>query len=153
MKLIFLFILIGYQTIAQQGTVANGNDITSTNGTVNYFVGQISYSYLENSSISVNQGLQQPYEFLTAGLNTFEEYDIELIIYPNPISEVLILSLKKQEENLSLKIFNSEGKELINKNILELNTEIELKELSSAIYFISIYRKDQPLGIYQFLKN
>jgi len=82
-------------------------------------------------------------------------FDTEYLpsIFPNPIDESSRLWLKtNKEENLTIKINNIVGQCLINKNIDLINGENSLQipefnQLSSGIYFVSLYINDKSTNI------
>ena len=71
----------------------------------------------------------------------------DLILYPNPVSDVLTIELKDDisGEDLLFEIFDSEGKVLINKKVMALNSSftLNIKSLSAGIYSLRIIRGDE----------
>ncbi|PCI35929.1 MAG: hypothetical protein COB60_01110 [Flavobacteriaceae bacterium] len=58
----FIFFITVSITYAQKAIVVSGGDISNTNFSISYSIGQISQTSTINSIGSFNQGIQQPYE-------------------------------------------------------------------------------------------
>jgi|GEM_PF-3958721 len=65
---------------------------------------------------------------------TFEKLDKEIILYPNPATSELFIKLSENEQLNSVKIFNTEGKEVRK----AYSTIVDISYLSSGIYFLEI---------------
>ena len=64
--------------------------------------------------------------------------EVSISIYPNPASEYLILTPKKQYSNLNFKIYNCVGVEVYSDN-LDSVKKIDLSEFKSNIYILNFY--------------
>ncbi|MEI7802319.1 MAG: glycosyl hydrolase family 18 protein [Bacteroidota bacterium] len=64
----------------------------------------------------------------------------QLLVYPNPVSEILFLKLNGIDEIKSIGIFNLFGQKLNERNIIQSDNSasINVAELSSGIYFVTI---------------
>lgn len=74
-----------------------------------------------------------------------ENYENDIILFPNPTTKTINLVLPKQFELVRLKLFNSFGKQIINEtyyNIKEINFDL-LGEV--GIYFLEVSEKEQIL--------
>jgi hypothetical protein len=65
-----------------------------------------------------------------------------LIIYPNPASEKLTLSLTKIKPESKVEIFDVTGKLIYLSSIQERKTEINTKNFVSGIYFLKVTQDD-----------
>ena len=70
---ILLFSLLGLFAMGQSAIVPLGGDAQGATGSVSYTVGQVVTQTTANSngSISVAEGVQQPYEIQTVGVNEY----------------------------------------------------------------------------------
>ena len=87
MKKLFTLIIIltGITvTFAQSAIVPVGGDAQNNNGSVSYTVGQIAIQTNGNESVSLSEGVQQPYEIMTVGVNDFPQITLNALVYPNP---------------------------------------------------------------------
>ncbi len=77
-------------------------------------------------------------------VNTFEKESFELIIYPQPASEEVILRSNKSLLNTQLEIFNVQGKKVLETVWQEDTSElkIDVRKLASATYFVKISNQE-----------
>ena len=75
-------------------------------------------------------------------------------IHPNPTTDKLYVTTITSKENLTLKIFNIEGKLLSNQNIaLQDQKAIDVSQLLSGIYFLNIEDENGNTTIKKFIKQ
>ena len=70
------------QIQAQNNTVSAGADAEGSNGNISYSIGQVVYTSAIGTNVSINQGVQQPYDYDV--ITGIELAEIELNFYPNP---------------------------------------------------------------------
>lgn len=88
----------------------------------------------------------------SVGIEEFKG-DLAFNIYPNPVSSKLkVQSLKLVEGAITLKLYNSIGIEIKNLELNSENSEIDLTELNSGMYFISLENK-KGKAIYKLIKE
>jgi len=140
-------------SVAQQNTDAAGGNATGAGGSVSYSVGQIDYTYQEGSNGNIHEGVQQPYEIFTFGV---EDASIQwgLTVYPNPSTHILYLKVEKEElKNLSYQLFDLNGKLIQTQNINNNITEILMETYSTSTYFLKIYNNTQELTTFKIIKK
>lgn len=155
-KLLIAFCLFGYGTAiqAQEAVTASGGDATGSGGTVSYSVGQVAYTAISNSSGSVNQGVQQPYEFFILGINDNKDISMEMSVYPNPSVAFVNLKVVNQNlENLYFQLYDVNGKLLINQKVSSTETSIPMETLSSATYFLKVLDNKTVVKTFKIIKN
>ena len=76
----------------------------------------------------------------------------KVLIYPNPVSETLTLSLEEDLKITKIEIFDLTGKKQLSKIIFENLTNIDLKEISSGIYFIRLFEGTDLIGTRKLIK-
>jgi hypothetical protein len=64
--------------------------------------------------------------------------EVSISIYPNPASDFLILTPKKQYSSLTFKIYNSVGVEVYSDD-LDVVKKIDLSEFKSNVYIVNFY--------------
>lgn len=72
-------------------------------------------------------------------------------VYPNPALDLLYIKCKENEQITNLKIFNTEGKNVLNMNDFFDDT-INISELNTGFYLIKFVINDTNYN-YKFLKN
>lgn len=151
--LIVLLSIVG-SLCAQQNVLAAGGDATGTGGTVNYSVGQIVYTTAVGGQISVSQGVQQPYEFSTLGIDTYVSITLSMLVFPNPFTDFITLRLEiSRPEALKYQLSDFSGKPLRLERIVNDETEIMMKGLPSATYILTISDGNSVLKTFKIIKN
>ena len=94
---------------AQSNTVCGGAEGVGAGGSVSLTIGQIDYTNNTGTNGSINQGVQQPFEFFkNDGLS--ESSHIVTNIYPNPTNEFVILEIGAHPDDLSYRLYDAGGK-------------------------------------------
>jgi hypothetical protein len=139
---------------AQESINSSGGNATGNGGTVSYSIGQVVYSSNTGNDGSVAQGVQQPYEIITVGINE-NEPKISLSVFPNPIAENLILQVNEVEHStLNFQLCDMQGKQLSKGQIIAKQTQINTASLSSATYFINVINQEnQKVQTFKIIKN
>ena len=127
---------------AQESTNASGGDATGTGGTASYSVGQVVYTTNTGSTGSVAQGVQHAYEIFTVGIKE-TELNILLTAFPNPTMDNLTLQISDyNNEQLSYQLFDMQGKQLSNGQIVAQQTQINMNSLPTATYFVNVVNQE-----------
>uniref|UniRef100_UPI004048748E T9SS type A sorting domain-containing protein n=1 Tax=Flavobacterium sp. TaxID=239 RepID=UPI004048748E len=127
---------------AQESTNASGGDATGTGGTASYSVGQVVYTTNTGSTGSVAQGVQHAYEIFTLGIKE-TELNILLTAFPNPTADHLTLQISDyNNEKLSYQLFDMQGKQLSNGQIVAQQTQINMNSLPTATYFVNVVNQE-----------
>lgn len=139
---------------AQESANASGGDATGSGGTVAYSVGQVVYTTNTGSSGSVAQGVQHAYEIFTIGIKE-TALNISLIAFPNPTIDNLTLQISDYtNEKLSYQLFDMQGKLLNNGQVVAKQTQINMKSLPSATYFINVVNQEnEKVQSFKIIKN
>lgn len=139
---------------AQESTNASGGDTTGSGGTVAYSVGQVVYTTNTGSNGSTAQGVQHAYEIFTIGIKE-TELNISLTAFPNPTTENLTLQISDyNNEKLSYQLFDMQGKQLSNGQIVAQQTQINMNGLPSATYFINVVNQEnKKVQSFKIIKN
>jgi hypothetical protein len=154
MKLLgFLLIWISSLTtaIAQESINTSGTSSTSSSGSISYSIGQVVYTSASGTTGSINQGVQQPFEFeIITGV---EHTEIEMAVFPNPAVEQLQLNISSTNiENYSIQLFDARGKLVMsNSKIQPINT-IPVVDFMSGIYFLSVYEYSTLVKSYRIVR-
>ena len=145
---------LGLTTQAQQVSNATGGDATGSGGTVAYSVGQVVYTTNTSISGNVSQGVQQPFEIFSIGINE-TGLNISLLVFPNPTADNLTLQVSDyNSEKLSYEVFDMQGKLLNNGQIETQETQINTGNLPSATYFIHVLNKEnKKVQSFKIIKN
>jgi Secretion system C-terminal sorting domain len=155
-QMLIVFSLISCTTLqAQQTIAASGGNVSGTGGTVSYTIGQVAYVTHINSSGTVTQGCQQPYEILVlTGLEEAKGITIECMVYPNPSSDFVMLTVFNYEtDDLGFRLYDSDGRLIQSKRITNKETIIEIGNLPPAFYYLNIYDSRKEIKTFKIIKN
>ncbi len=150
MLVLCLVILAFVKAHAQESVNSSGGDALGSGGSVAYSFGQVTYSFQSGSTGSIEQGVQHAYEFFALETSQIEP-SISLSIFPNPTSENLNLHLNDfKNESLTYMLFDKYGKQITSVQICSQNTEINMSDLPTADYLLTIL--DDNMRIVQSFK-
>lgn len=137
---------------AQRATVASGGNASGSGGSVSYTVGQIDYSTNTGSTGSGMQGVQQPYEISTIGINDIV-IDLNISAFPNPSNDFLTLKYENYKlENTGYQLYDSDGKLIESKMLINNQTTITMSQLIPAIYFLKVTTETKELKVFKIIK-
>lgn len=152
--LLVLFLSLSSQLLfAQAQPVATGAEGQGAGGTISYSIGQVDYINLENNTLKINQGLQQPIEIMVfpGDQPILIDLNPEFEIYPNPAREYTVLHVKKGEsKNLSYMLYDMLGRVLARQPLVDVKTTIRMDQLPSAIYILTVIDDQTQKIITQF---
>lgn len=149
---ISLMVLTALSLSAQSAIVPLGGDIGGGNATVSYTIGQIAVQSYGEGSTSISEGVQQPYEIQTIGIDNYPGITLNAMVYPNPTTSNLQLAIRNEEFEGEVKVFDMNGKYLFSKKIEGDITEIPMSELATGTYFVSVLNGTQMLKSFKVVK-
>ena len=154
--LLLLLTIFSFDLVAQAThnvLSASGGDASGTGGSVAYSLGQVVYTTNIGTSGSIAQGIEQAYEIYSVGIND-SKLAISLSIFPNPTSDFLILKIQDYlNENLRFQLVDENGKLISNDQITALETQIEMRALARASYFLNILKNNEIMQSFKIIKN
>jgi hypothetical protein len=151
-----LLIIACWSTLCftQQAVSTAGGDASGTGGTLSYSVGQVAYITNTENDGTITQGVQQPYEIMV--ISSIEDkyvISLELSVYPNPVSDYLILKAKDNTSfNLTYRLFDTNGKLLENKKLDGPETNILMDKLAPSIYYLKVSDNDKEVKTFKIIK-
>ena len=155
-KLFFALLFAGSPAVnlAQQNVVSAGGEATGTGGTASWSAAQISCSTWFDVTGSLNEGVQQPYEFFNpTGIDELAS-DPGLTVFPNPASgDVTLKVIDRNLKNLDVCVYDMKGKYLRTISIDTEETTIPMEDLTSSTYFLNIFENNQLLRTYKIIKK
>lgn len=107
------------------------------------------YQFIDKN---INKGVQYFYQLKLKDENLMAKFSnvislktnetnsqVELVnLFPNPASQILNINPLTEDYNVTITIFNYDGKEILSKQISEMNQTIDIKDLSNGIYTVII---------------
>jgi len=159
-KLIPLFLLVlGLTGIQAQNTVSvTGGNATGSGGTSSYTIGQIVYTTNTGTNGSTAQGVQQPYEIsVVSGIEQAQGISLNVSAYPNPAMDFLTLKIDASNslniQSISYWLYDISGKLLENKKVTGIETNISMKNIPAAAYFLKVTDNNKEVKTFNIIKN
>lgn len=140
---------------AQESVNATGGNASGSGGSVSYSVGQVAYTTHTDTTGSVAEGVQQPYEIsVVTAIAEAKGINLMVSAYPNPTADFLTLSIDEFDiSNLSYQLYDINGKLLQNEKITGKQTSIVMNNLVSASYFVKVIQGNKEVKTFKVIKN
>ncbi len=150
MLLLCFWFFPGY---AQETVAASGGNASGSGGSAAYTVGQIAYTASVTTEGSVSQGVQQPYEIFTTGVQN-TALNMQLSVFPNPVTGDLNLQVVGENYmSLSWQLLDMQGKLLKSGQVTDRHTQINMSELTGAPYLLHIIQKNATVQSFKIIKK
>ena len=151
-----VLIFFSHYSFAQQSVVSSGSSVVSNQGSFSFSIGQIltsqnlsSSASMFGESIVLNHGVQQV--FLQ---RCSENEKVEILASPNPSDGQFTINLINwDEKEINLNIYDALGKNVYVGNIQNDQTKLNLSNLSSGVYIMSLGYHCGALSTFKLLIN
>lgn len=155
--IVFLLSLAG-ATFAQSAIIPLGGDAQSNNGSVSYTVGQIAVqtSVNSNGSISVTEGVQQPYEIQTVGVDNYPQISLNAVVYPNPTENLAQLQLNGFDlpnNGLRAFLYDGNGKQLQTFVVTDDLTSFQIGHYATGTYYLEVRDGKRVLKTFKVIRK
>ena len=151
---IFSFLLLTSVLSAQKTFSSSGFNSNGNSGIITYSVGQVAIDFNTGNNGSLIQGVQQPYEIFSTLGNDILNINLNLIAYPNPTTDQLVLGIENfKGKKFYYQLFNMEGKSLLYDKCVDNKTHINLNEFPSNTYLLSIVENNTVIKTFRIIKN
>ncbi|WP_033956617.1 S8 family serine peptidase [Psychroserpens jangbogonensis] len=108
----------------------------ATNEEIKQFV-RMSASQFNTPDFFLGFGIPNFELALEIGLSLAEEEFVRFKVFPNPVSNILNIQIPTSAEPTNLKIYNVLGKLVLEKNIIQSETKLDLSLMASGVYMMS----------------
>ena len=137
---------------AQQGTMATGGDAANANGSVSYSIGQVGYSPITTPQGTVNEGVQQPYEWLV--MNAPIAAGLSATMLPNPTNAGVTIQLSDPlGEALNYTLFDAAGRTVRGARVTSAQFMVPMEDLQSATYTIVLTNEHKTVATFRVIKH
>ena len=148
-----LWMMVTLTANAQNAVVPAGGTATGNGGTVTYTTGQIAVQNNNDGNHSISEGVQQPYEISVVGIDEYPDIVLNASLYPNPTLGNIQLTMDKAPEKGRVRIYDTNGKYLIEKKIAGETTSLDLSPYAPGTYFVNVYNDQQQLKCFKVVKT
>ena len=151
---IIILLLCALHVQGQQQVVSSaGNFHANTSGSVSWTLGELAVETLTTAGNILTQGFQQS-RLTVTGIGDIPLLDFEILVFPNPASDHLIISTdKEQHENLYYQLYDLSGKIVLQDRIRETETTIPVNHLKSAVYLLRIIEGNRQVRSFKVVKQ
>lgn len=146
-----LFSLIATISVSAQEVVSTqGDSYTNASGSIDFTIGEVIINTGTDGTNDLTQGFHQTnWNFL--GVEDFAP-SYEATIFPNPTSELLNIKTSTFE-NVTYTLYDAQGK-LVMQDILSAEqTPIQVSQLASGIYLLTLNNQTQNLKTFKLIKQ
>lgn len=155
--IVFLLCLAG-ATFAQSAIVPVGGDAQSNSGSVSYTVGQIAVQTPANGdgSVSVAEGVQQPYEIQAVGVDNYPQIALNAVVYPNPTDNLAQLRLNGFEipaDGLRAILYDGGGKQLQTLTVTGDLTAFQIGHYATGAYYLELRAGQRVLKTFKVIRK
>ncbi|MFM2136384.1 MAG: hypothetical protein RL021_1784 [Bacteroidota bacterium] len=139
--------------VSQQATTGAGGNAIGNGGSASYSIGQVGYTTMNGTSLSVTAGVQQPYIIQTVGF-TEGPLPVRLEVYPNPTSSDLSIILKEDLKGpLHCRIIDALGNVVVETLLEGYHSRLATGHLPASIYFLQVADENHVLQSFRIVKN
>ena len=158
LHLIILLIMTTANVFAQSAIVPVGGDAQGNGGSVSYTVGQMAVESTANSngSISVAEGVQQPYEIMTVGVYDYSKIALNAVVYPNPTENIAQLQLNGFEipaGGLRATLYDGNGKQLQSVTVTNDLTAFQIGQYATGTYYLEVRDGKRVLKTFKIVRR
>ena len=148
-----LFFFTASTISAQQVISSAGTHAVGTGVQLSWTVGEPVIATFTGSSVILTQGFHQTRLTVTAIDPTLFP-SLEVNVYPNPVSAQLRFKISgERNQNMSYRLFNAEGKAILQKTVENPEGLINMEIYTSGIYLLKFFREDDPLKTFKIIKD
>jgi len=143
---------------AQSAIVPVGGDAQGNGGSVSYTVGQIAVQNVANAdgSVSIAEGVQQPYEIMTVGVDEYPQIALDAVVYPNPTENLAQLRLNGFEipaNGLRAILYDGNGKQLQSVIVTDDLTSFQIGQYATGTYFLELRDGKRVLKTFKVIRK
>jgi len=142
---------------AQSAIVPLGGDAQSNNGSVSYTVGQIAVQTSANANgITVGEGVQQPYEIMTVGVDEYPQIVLNAVVYPNPTENLAQLQLNGFDlpnNGLRAFLYDGNGKQLQTFVVTDDLTSFQIGHYATGTYYLEVRDGKRVLKTFKVIRK
>ena len=121
---------------------------------MSYTVGQVAYTNSSGSNGSVSAGVQQSYTITaTTGVDE-NNFNLDVSVYPNPTTDLLVLSINELKEEYRYQVLDMAGKRLTNGQLRNNQTQLDFSSYAAGSYYVKIITNQiKEIKTFQVIKN
>ena len=135
----------------QEVVSSAGGAFENNSGSISFTLGECITSTFSSSGIILTQGFHQP-KLVIIDNQPIRPLDIEIVAYPNPAKEFVILKIEKSQE-FSYVLCDMMGRIIEKKEIVSTETEIDFKTLEPSTYILKVFKNKEDVRTFKIIKH
>lgn len=156
-KVLFNVLVLGLCPISplfsQVAVNASGGGSKTIDGSIEYSIGNVFYTYVSNNAGSITEGAQHTYDITTVGIQE-QGLNISLSVFPNPTTDLLYLSTCFITKGYSFQLIDILGNQLEVQPIESNLTIIKMLEHDTGTYFLNIISvENKVISSFKIIKH
>ena len=156
--LTLLFGWIAFSGLSQNAIVPVGGDSQGNNGSVNFTVGQIAVQTSTNTTgnVTVVEGVQQPYEIMTVGVDDYPQIALNAVVYPNPTENIAQLQFNGFEiptNGLRATLYDGNGKQLQSVTVTDDLSTFQIGQYATGTYYLELRDGNRMLKTFKLVRK
>lgn len=156
LSLIFLLVIVSNSNVfSQNNLVSSGGHISNQSGSLDYTLGQIDYSGVQNLNNQITEGIQQPFEFFVTSINFLSQNDsANFLLNPNPTSNIIELSISAGDPTEFIyQMINSLGQVILRGEIITKTTSFDISHFPPGAYYLRLTGLQGDSHSFKIIKN
>ncbi len=129
------------QSIELSVISTSGEYFQGTNATLSWTLGEPVIETYSNGNAILTQGFQQS-NYIINSINNLTADAFQINIYPNPSTDFINIDFSQKPTCLYIEMFDLLGKQILKKELVNLNEYIDLTNLAASEYFLKITTKE-----------
>ena len=152
--LVLILLSSSFNLFSQESVNSSGGNVNDIGGSSSYTVGQVAYTSSSGNNGSVSAGVQQAYTITaTTGIDE-TNFNLDISVYPNPTTDLLVLSVNELKEDFKYQVLDMAGKLLINGKLTNTQTQLDFSSYAAGSYYVNIIsNQNQNMKTFQVIKN
>lgn len=130
---------------------ASGASFQNSSGYISYTIGEGITSTLASSQAILTQGFHQWYP-KTPGVPVENRPEIEISVFPNPVTDLLILQVEEYQ-GFDYILYDVIGGLIDRGPVLGERTEIDFTALAPSMYILRVTDNNEEVRLFQIVKH
>jgi len=145
--------LISCEICAQQVFSSTGGTGQNTSGSISFTLGELVIDTRDDGSRVLTQGFHQT-EILLTAMHELSGSGIQIMAYPNPTHDFVILKFEKGEiPNIEYILFDLRGQLLLKEKLTGNEAKISFQSYNPGSYFIKVSGDGKEIQTFKILKR
>ena len=127
-----------------------GKTYKNSTGSISFTLGEFINHTFSSPEFVLTQGFHQSRLFITDN-KSFQRQSLEILVYPNPAKDFLMLKVVKYQE-CSYMLIDMTGKIIAKKEIVSSETMIDFNYLEPSLYVLKVLWKEMDARSFKITK-